>query len=209
MLYRLRQFLNGFHAAVDPAELAQVAELLPPKAFDLFQQMPVDAQRHSLNVLQTLQKAGHTDADLLSAALLHDVGKVAADEAGVPIRLWSRGLLVVVEMMAPHLLAQWAVAEPTSTWQNRWRYTLHVHLMHPQIGAAWAKEAGCSPRTVWLIDHHQDKDLSKNAFDEGIYRREISITDNQRTDGHDTLNDPVLFDDCTLLKALQWADGQN
>ena len=172
-LYRIRQFASGFSAKIDPAETAYVQEILPPKAFGLFQRMPVDAQRHSLNVLETLREVGQTEPELMVAALLHDVGKVAADEAGVPIRLWSRGILVVVEMIAPQLLARWASADPT----RGWRYTLYVHQMHPQIGATWATEAGCTPLSVWLIDNHQDK----------------------KTDAPP--------EEMALLTALQWADA--
>ena len=40
--------------------------------------MSVSDQRHSLNVMRTLRRQGHTEPDLLAAALLHDVGKSAA-----------------------------------------------------------------------------------------------------------------------------------
>ena len=38
-----------------------------------------------------------------------------------------------------------------------WRRPFVVHAWHPQIGAIWAKEAGCDPQTVALILRHQDK----------------------------------------------------
>jgi len=151
-LYRLRQFFQGFNAQVSDAERQAVAQLLPTPAFALFERMPVDAQRHSLNVLYTLQAAGHQEPDLAVAALLHDVGKVAADEAGVRLGLWLRGPLVILEALAPTLLDKLAMADV----QKGWRYALHVHLTHPAIGARWAAQAGCTQAACWLIAHHQD-----------------------------------------------------
>ncbi len=91
--------------------------------------------------------------DLAAAALLHDVGKVAADDAGAYLGLWMRGPIVLLEAWRPDLLVRLASPQPAASL----RYALFVHLAHPQIGAAWANEAGCSPLTCWLIAHHQDK----------------------------------------------------
>lgn len=151
--YRVRQFATGLAARVPPAEIAQIKQVLPPDGFALFQRMPVDAQRHSLNVYHSLQSSGHRDPDLAAAALLHDMGKVAADEAGVRISLWLRGPLVLLEALAPTQLSRLASADPT----RGWRYALHVHIEHPAIGAAWADQAGCSTTTCWLIAQHQTK----------------------------------------------------
>lgn len=149
--YRIRQFTNGLTAQVDAAELRAIQELLPPDGLALFQRMPVDAQRHSLNVQYTLQSSGHADVDLAVAALLHDVGKVAA--AGVRINLWLRGPLVLLEALAPAWLDRLASANPA----HGWRYALHVHITHPAIGAAWADQAGCTEISCWLIAQHQNK----------------------------------------------------
>lgn len=153
--YRVRQFLVGWQATVQPTELAAALIYLPESARLHFVQLPKDAQRHSLNVLQTLQQhetATVLDPDLAAAALLHDVGKLAAAEAGLRITLWVRGPLVLLETFAPHLLTRWASADR----QPGWRYLLYVHQMHPAIGAKWARDWGCSALTCWLIEHHQD-----------------------------------------------------
>jgi HD-like signal output (HDOD) protein len=152
VLYRVRQFWKGWRARVQPEELAEAVAYLPPLARSCFQQLPADAQRHSLNVLHTLQQHGMIPTDLAAAALLHDVGKLAADEAGMSINLWTRGPLVLLERFAPQLLTRLAVPNPGSGW----RYLLYVHQMHPTIGAQWAKTWGCTPLTCWLIEHHQD-----------------------------------------------------
>ncbi len=149
----MRQFIRGLMAQVSQEERREVTQRLSPAALALFERMPVDAQRHSLNAMQTLQAGGYDDPDLLTAALLHDVGKVAADDAGVRINLWLRGPLVLAEALAPGWLERQAADDPTEGW----RYALHVHLEHPRIGAAMAQEAGCNEQVCWLIAHHQDK----------------------------------------------------
>lgn len=151
-IYRLRQFWYGWSAAIEPAELRVALAYLPAAAQTHFQRLPRDAQRHSLNVLQTLQQQTTVNDDLAAAALLHDIGKLAADEAGVRINLWVRSLLVVLELLAPRLLTQLASANVAQGW----RYLLYVHQMHPMIGAEWARAWGCTPLTCWLIEHHQD-----------------------------------------------------
>lgn len=153
--YRLRQFWHGFHATfgqITEQELTEAAVLLTPAAFLLFRRMAVDGQRHSLNVLNTLRSTGEISRELAAAALLHDVGKVAATEAGVEITLWWRGPLVLLETFAPNLLQRLSSSDPTTGW----RYLFYVHLAHPAIGAQWAEAAGCDRVTCWLIAHHQD-----------------------------------------------------
>ena len=151
--YRLQQFWQGWLAAVDPAELSAALVYLPPAAQVHFQRLPTDAQRHSLNVLKTLQQRTDVNGELAAAALLHDIGKLAADEAGLRITLWVRGLLVVFEKVAPQWLARMASAD----MQHGWRYLLYVHQIHPVLGAQWAQTWGCTSLTCWLIEHHQDE----------------------------------------------------
>lgn len=91
------------------------------------------------------------------------------------INLWLRGPLVLAEAFTPRWVTRQAAANP----QQGWRYALHVHLAHPQIGAEWAAEAGCNDEVCWLIAHHQEQSM---------------IDDTRRG---------------RLLACLQWADEQN
>lgn len=150
--YRVRQFWWGLTAHLTAEDWELATRTLPPAALALFRRMPTDAQHHSLNVLKTLCREGYTERGLLQAALLHDVGKAAAAESGVQLGLWLRGPLVILESFAPQRLHKLASARPKAGW----RYAIYVHLMHPQIGAAWAADAGCCELTCWLIEHHQD-----------------------------------------------------
>lgn len=175
MLYRLRQFFQGLNARVAVDEMQMVRQILPEAAVALFVRMPVDAQRHSLNVLYALPVAERQEAALAIAALLHDVGKVAADEAGVRLGLWLRGPLVILDALAPQLLAQWASADP----QQGWRYALYVQRTHPQIGALWASQAGCPPLACWLIEHHQAAELFSGEERRRALLRALQQADNR------------------------------
>ena len=147
-LYRVRQFVNALLARVSPKELREADEVLPPGARELFRKMSVPDQRHSLNVMRTLRRAGHAEADLLAAALLHDVGKSAAK-----IYPWHRATIVLSKRFAPGLLARLTSGEPR---REAWRKPFVVHCRHTEIGAEWAAWAGCSPLTVSLIRRHQE-----------------------------------------------------
>ena len=203
---RIRQFVRGVTASVSVDELQEAARFLPPAGLARFRQMPVDAQRHSLNVLTTLQGAGWHDPDLAAAALLHDAGKLAAAKAGLTFNAWVRTALVLLDTLAPTLAARLAVDDAAGGW----RYLLHVHLAHPRIGAHWADADGCSALTCWLIAHHQDKaslsDAPSNAPDSSNRRR---------TSGEmprwSEVDEPhqITEDRMRLLNALQWADSQN
>lgn len=154
-LYRVSQFVRGLLAHVSPDEMLVVTDVLPKAAVALFVEMPLDAQRHSLNVLYTLRKRADKDnpahPSLEAAGLLHDVGKIAADRAGQGIQLWLRGPLVVIEAVAPKWMDRMAAPQTDAGW----RYTFHVQRDHPAIGAQMAAKAGCDELTCWLIAHHQ------------------------------------------------------
>jgi hypothetical protein len=151
--YRVGQFFGGLLAGVQEVDETPVAALLSPDALALFRRMPLDAQRHSLRVLQTLTAEAPVPADLAVAALLHDVGKVAARDAGAYLGLWLRGPMVLTEAVAPDLLVRLADARPAPTL----RYAVYVQLHHPEIGAAWARAVNVSNLACWLIAEHQDK----------------------------------------------------
>ncbi|MCB0129381.1 MAG: HD domain-containing protein [Caldilineaceae bacterium] len=149
--YRVAQFWTGFTATVTEQELAEVAAQLPSAALALFLRMPVDARRHSINVMQSVLAAGYAQRELLQAALLHDVGKTVADAAGARIGLWQRGPLVLAETFTPGLLARSAC----DAHDSGWRYAVYVQLNHPRLGADLAAAAGCDSLVCWLIAHHQ------------------------------------------------------
>jgi len=153
--YRVRQFLRALAARVSKKELEQVACILRPASLALFRSMAIQDQRHGFDVYTALRQAGHDNPDLLAAALLHDVGKAAAR-----LSVWQRAVIVLLNRFAPRLLARLSQGEQDGhalSLPKGWRRPFVAHARHPEVGAHWAQEAGCSPLTVALIRRHQDR----------------------------------------------------
>ena len=127
-------------ARVEPEELALVGRVLPAGGVALFESMAVADRRHGLDVAEKLLRAGHDDADLLAAAILHDAAK------GRRMRLWHRIAGVLLETLAPSVLRRLADPSPAS-----WRHPFHLYLHHESMSAELATAAGCSPRVGALI----------------------------------------------------------
>jgi hypothetical protein len=114
--------------------------VLPPRAFALFEAMPVADRRHALDVVGHLLTAGRDDPELLAAALLHDAAK------GHRMRLWHRVVGVLLEAFAPGALQRLA-----RDARGSWRYPFHLYLHHEALSAEAAVVAGCSPRVAAFI----------------------------------------------------------
>ena len=144
---RVRQFLAAVRARVSGDEIAVLEQHLDSSQRDLFQQMsPID-QRHCLDVFNNLLRQGHSDPDLLRAALLHDVGKRG-------INLWHRVAGVLLEAFRPALLEKLAVNRPQS-----WLYGFYIYQHHADLSAELAERSGCSPSIVELVrGHHTPSD---------------------------------------------------
>jgi hypothetical protein len=91
------------------------------------------------------------------------------------IHPWHRAIIVLSKHLAPGILHWLTNSEPAG-----WRKPFVIHRQHPDIGAQWAEQAGCSPLTVSLIRRHQEP-----------------------------LDHAPLDQEDKLLTALQQADGVN
>lgn len=146
--HRVGQFFLYLRARRTPEDEALVAAILPPALAALFGRMSAGEQLHSLKVMRLLRERGHTQPELLQAALLHDVGKSVA-----PINLLERVEAVLVRWLLPGRYARWAQAEPRG-----WRKPFVTAVNHPAWGADLAARAGAPARVVNLIRRHQDFD---------------------------------------------------
>lgn len=156
--YRVGQFFRALTARISDEEMEQAAHILTPASLVRFRSMAMQDQRHGLDVCAALRQAGQTNPQLLAAALLHDVGKAAAR-----LSAWQRAIIVLLERFAPRLLVRLGQGEPREripNLPNGWRRSFVINAQHPEIGARWAQEAGCSPLTVTLIRRHQDELLN-------------------------------------------------
>ena len=154
VLYRVRQFTLALGAQANRERAEDLTQHLDPRQLDLFQQMSSVDQHHCLAVADSLREAGYTDASVLRAGLLHDVGKTLG-----PVRIWHRVLAVLVKALLPSM---W---EKVDGEPGTWLYPLHVHRHHATLGAELAAQAGCSPEVVWLVAHHEDQQGEGRAAD--------------------------------------------
>jgi hypothetical protein len=155
MPYRVRQFLTANLAAVSPAEIeAALAQAgLPEPAARLFRAMPRPYQRHALNVAARLRREGHSDPILLSAALLHDMGKWDP-ASGRKVPVVHRSVVALITWCAPgRTLLRRLVAGPPPV--RSWRYPWHLQQHHPELSARLAEAAGVDPDVVTLVRYHQ------------------------------------------------------
>ncbi len=112
----------------------------------LFFRMSDPDQSHSIRVLQTLVDQEEGNADLLMAALLHDVGKSLN-----PLQAWERSLVVVTNRLLPNQVLNWGQGEPRG-----WRKPFVVALQHPGWGATLVQQEGGSQTLITLIRYHQE-----------------------------------------------------
>ncbi len=142
--YRAAQFWRTLTAPLRPIDLAYAAARLTPALLALFRRMAQAEQQHGIAVAQALEAQGCANADLLTAALLHDAGKIM-----LPPRLWDRVLVVLGDAFFPQAAARWRGGTPRG-----WRRGFVIRQHHAAWGAALAAQAGATPRAVALIQAH-------------------------------------------------------
>jgi len=144
--YRVLQFWQTLWAPRHSVDLVYVEARLPPRLRALFCTMPKSEQHHAVKVSRSLEAQGLSDPDLITAALLHDVGK-----ARVRPRLWERVLVVLGEHFVPQRADLWSQGAPRGL-----RRGFVIRRQHPAWGVELAAAAGATPRTLALIrDHHR------------------------------------------------------
>lgn len=149
--YRIAQGCRALLSPLLPLDIAareDALAILPVPAVTAFRALPRADQRHAMRVYHTLIADGEAEADVLAAALLHDIGK----HPGVGI----------TQRSARVLLAHWpcvlsrVVAFPI--FPRRWRGGLGRLLDHAALGADRAAAWGCTDATVAIIRASHDLD---------------------------------------------------
>lgn len=148
--YRARQLWRAARAQLTSQDLAVVQSILTPTQMELFTRLQPAEQAHSLELARRLMRRGEGDADLLTAALLHDVGKTCQ-----PLRLWERVWIVLGSAAFPRLRRKWGSVPENGASPSFLRRPFVVAERHPQWGAQLALGAGVSPRAAELISRHQ------------------------------------------------------
>ncbi|HNS50499.1 MAG TPA: HDIG domain-containing protein [Anaerolineae bacterium] len=149
-LYRVRQFMHAVAAELSGARVTapEISQVLDPGGVALFGAMPRYDRRHGACVMRTLLQQGYHDRDLLSAALLHDVGKTASQEGRLGLR--HRVLMVLVRAVAPGMVERLG-----TEGGGAWRRVFFVQRHHADLGAELALASGCSQVTAALIGRHE------------------------------------------------------
>ncbi|HWH23876.1 MAG TPA: hypothetical protein VNW68_03165 [Candidatus Limnocylindria bacterium] len=142
---KVRQFGRHLTGRVRPAERQALADWLTPAQLALFESMHRADQRHGLDVVESLRRAGHDDPDLLLAGLLHDCGK------GPSVGVWHRVAWSLGDHYGPRVRAAGlrlpGFAEPFRLLDE-----------HAKRSAELARAAGVSKRAAELI-RHQDEPI--------------------------------------------------
>ena len=147
MLYRLWQFWAAFTARhLSAAVRQEIDDILQLKENQLFDRFSKSDQWHGYRVMCALREAGHHDPALLTAALLHDIGKTC-----YPLTVWERSLAVVLAIIMPQRAKIWGQGEA-----HGWRRPFVIKAQHPAWGADMVAAAGGDVLTVTLIRRHQD-----------------------------------------------------
>ena len=168
--YRLRQFWQNVAARpLTAVAQSEVSAQLTPAEMTLFQHFSNSDQWHSYRVMKTLQAANHIHPDLLTAALLHDVGKTR-----VPLSVWERSWVVVGQVIWPKKTAVWGQDAPLG-----WKRPFVVKAQHPAWGADMAAAAGSSELAIGLIRRHQDTVPETAVSEMDHLLRHLQWADNQ------------------------------
>jgi putative nucleotidyltransferase with HDIG domain len=149
--HRIGQFWRHTSARVNDGELAAAQQVLGISLWPLFGQLPVNDQRHGLDVLATvMQLEVQPDRLLQQAALLHDVGK-----AGAEFSVMERSLAVFLRATSPRLLQRLRRARPGFARRH------DVYLDHAHIGAERLRAAG-APDLAAIVGEHHDPTPASN-----------------------------------------------
>ena len=167
MSYRARQFWQALTAVPAAENLERARQVLSPQLMALFLNQTASEQVHSLNVFLQLYDQGERSADLLSAALLHDIGK-----SRYPLRIWEKVVVVIGRTLAPRQTELWGQAEPRG-----WKRPFVVAGQHAAWGAELAAAGGASPSTVELILRHHDPVAGASIHLQDQLLRQLQILD--------------------------------
>jgi len=151
---RLSHLIRRFLGSLRPGRPSSVDRLwvrsqLLPGEQKIWDQLSGPDQRHSVVVARDVQARLVEDATapVLAAALLHDCGKLKSG-------LRTPGRVIATVLASTVLRTQ----EDAARWANsgvRYRRSIGLYRMHPEIGAELLVDAGSDPLTVaWAREHH-------------------------------------------------------
>jgi hypothetical protein len=161
ILYRTRQFWNAVGTKPAEIDLQAIRQILTPRQMTLFSRLQPGEQAHSIHAYHMLIERAENHPDLITATLLHDVGKTL-----YPLHLWERGLIVLAKALFPRQVKLWGRNPVREKTLFSWQRPFVIAEQHPAWGADLAARAGTSPLAVSLIRRHQEiHSFSQNESD--------------------------------------------
>jgi putative nucleotidyltransferase with HDIG domain len=175
ILYRSRQFWRAISTGPSQGEIDLVSSILTDTQIELFLRMQPSEQAHSIQVMNALRDQGEENPDLLTAALLHDIGKTCT-----PLRVWERVLIVIVRAVCENCVHKWGSSNEANLQDGPgWRRAFIVAEQHPAWGAELAARCGTSSLAVSLIARHQERvDPEAGGEEEVLLRKLQAVDDN-------------------------------
>ena len=147
---RVGQFWRHASARVTPQERANAERILGALA-PFFLDLPVNDQRHGLDVLETVTLLERQPGQLLEqAALLHDLGKSEAHFSVI-----ERSLTVFLRAISPRILRALQRSRPAFAR----RYGIYAD--HARIGADRLRAAGAADLAAIVAEHHATRPQSE------------------------------------------------
>lgn len=174
ILYRVRQFWRSVTLKTEYDDLEQARVQLNPAQWELFNRLQPADRLHALAVFHKLLEHGESQPDLLTAALLHDIGKLH-----YRLNPFERAIVVVVSAWLPRY-AQHLGVIPDQGWQSLpgWHKAFIVAENHASWGAEIAKQAGASAMVEALIrQHHGSRKSEVGDLKEDLLHR-LKVVDN-------------------------------
>jgi putative nucleotidyltransferase with HDIG domain len=150
ILYRASQFWRSVALKTDVDDLEQAQAQLSHEQWELFKRLQPAERAHAIMVFRKLLQRGENQPDLLTAALLHDIGKLQ-----YRLNPFQRAMVVVASALMPRHARHWGIL-PTHGWEALpgWRKAFIVAEQHAAWGAEMARQAGVSPMVEALIRQH-------------------------------------------------------
>jgi hypothetical protein len=168
IIYRIKQFKLALIPPATTVDTEQIRAYLTPSQLALFRRLQRSEQWHALSVLQKLIGTGQKNSDLLTAALLHDIGKIH-----YPLKVWERVLIVLIKRAAPRLLIRWGQDTPQGMSK-----AFVVACQHAAWGADLAAKAGASKLTAELIRRHEETVDENSTSRQDRFLRLLKKADN-------------------------------
>jgi putative nucleotidyltransferase with HDIG domain len=174
ILYRLRQFWRSVTLKTEPYALERAQRQLNPAQWELFNRLQPADKLHALEVFHKLLSNGESQPDLLTAALLHDIGKLHTH-----LNPLERAMVVVVSAWTPRCARRLGVI-PVQGWQALpgWHKAFIVAENHASWGAELARQAGASSVVEALIRQHHASDKSQVGDLEPDLLHRLKVVDN-------------------------------